>query len=65
MDPEAVEMLRAQLDARADSQEDHLGLVAEAIALAREAVRGAHRARARAREVYAASMKARDKDRAG
>jgi hypothetical protein len=57
--------LRARLDAQADAVADRIGLVAEVIAWAREAVRRAHRARARAMEVRVASARARRREPAG
>jgi hypothetical protein len=59
IDHEALELLRAQLDAQADAVADRIDMVAEAIAFAKEAVRRARRVRARAAEVRAASARAR------
>ena len=58
-DHETLELRRAQLNAQADAVTDRIGLVAEAIAFAREAVRRAHRTRARSAEIRAAGARAR------
>jgi hypothetical protein len=59
MDREAIELLRAQLDAHAEDLGDRVHRVADALAWAKGAVRRARRARARAEEILGAIERAR------